>query len=252
VTALPLIEVPAAPGVRAVFTTRAGGVGAPPFDGLNLSDVVGDDPEAVRANRRLLCATLGVDGDRVAMLRQVHGADVRTVGDDDDDGPFTTDLGPWREGDGLTTRAPGRALLVMGADCLPVLLWRRDGTAVAAAHAGWRGLVGGVLEAAARTLGDPGEVGAAVGPGVGACCYPVSADVRRAFAERFGSAALRGDAVDLAAAARAALVGHGVPEAQVAVVGRCTACAPAEFFSFRRDGAAAGRQAGVVWIAGRP
>ena len=244
---LGLIEVPTGAPARAVFTTRAGGVSAPPFSGLNLGSDRGDDPEAVRANRALLCAALGLDPDRVAMARQVHGSVVREAGGAEHRGRFLGDLRGWPAADGLTSRVPGTGLVVLGADCLPVLMWRRDTPAVAAAHAGWRGLVDGVIEATARALGRPGRIGAAIGPGVGPCCYPVSDEVRARFAERFGDAVVRGAAVDLRAAARRALVAAGVPDAAVTDEGSCTACDPARFFSHRRDGDASGRQAGVVW-----
>lgn len=244
-SALDLIEVATGGPARAVFTTRSGGVSAGGFAGLNLG--VGDDPDAdVRENRTRLCAALDLDPARVAMGRQVHGAGVREVRDPGDGG-FLGHLRDWPEGDALATSRPGTALAVLGADCLPVLMWRRDTPRVAAAHAGWRGLVGGVLEAAVAALGAPGAAGAAIGPGIGPCCYPVSAEVREAFAERFGSAVVRGEAVDLAAAARVALCAAGIPDEAVTAVGECTACDPGRFYSYRRDGAATGRQAGLVW-----
>jgi copper oxidase (laccase) domain-containing protein len=128
-----------------------------------------------------------------------------------------------------------------------VVLWRRDAPRVGAAHAGWRGLVAGVLEATARALGAPGEAGAAIGPGIGPCCYAVSDDVREAFAARFGAEVVVGEAVDLAAAARRALVTAGIPDEAVVTVPGCTSCAPGRFYSYRRDGAGTGRQAGLVW-----
>jgi len=128
-----------------------------------------------------------------------------------------------------------------------VLMWRRDRPRVGAAHAGWRGLVAGVLEATVGLLGEPGRVGAAIGPGIGPCCYPVSAEVRARFAERFGDSVIAGDAVDLAAAARRALARAGVPDAAVQTVEACTSCDPERFYSYRRDGASTGRQAGLVW-----
>ncbi len=139
---------------------------------------------------------------------------------------------------------------MLGADCLPVLLWRRDRPEVAAAHAGWRGLVAGVLEEAVAALGAPERVAAAVGPGIGPCCYPVSAEVRERFAARFGAGVVAAPAVDLAAAARVALVGAGVPDAAIQTVEACTSCDAERFFSYRRDGAASGRQAGLVWAVG--
>lgn len=244
-SALDPLPVATPQGVHAVFTTRAGGVSPPPFDGLNLSHVVGDDEDAVRANRLALCAALGIDPGCVAMLRQVHGVEVVTPGPVP--GPFTGALGPWPDGDALVTTEVARPLVVLGADCPPVLLWRRSAGAVAAAHAGWKGLVGGVVEAAVAALGDPSDTAAAIGPGVAPCCYPVSAEVRDAFRSRFGEEVAVGEAVDLSAAARAALRVAGVPDGAVAVLGACTSCDTGRFFSHRRDGAGSGRHAGVIW-----
>lgn len=244
-----LIEVPTGTAARAVFTTRRGGVSGGHFAGLNLGADGGDDDARIRANRVALCEALGVDAGRVQANRQVHGAGVREADGAEDGGRFAGALRGWPEADALLTREAETPLLVLGADCLPVLLWRRDAPGVAAAHAGWRGLVAGVVEAAVAALGAPERVGAAIGPGIGPCCYPVSAEVRDAFAGRFGPGVVQGEAVDLAGAARVALGGAGVPDAAVHVVDACTACDAERFFSFRRDGVC-GRQAGVVWITG--
>jgi len=245
VTGLDVIEVPTGAAARAVFTTRGGGVSAGGFSGLNLGNDPGDPDERIRENRARVCAELGIDPYRVCMGRQVHGAGVREVSGGE--GGFLGHLRDWPEGDAMVSAVPGVALAVLGADCLPVLLWRRDIPRVAAAHAGWRGLVGGVLEAAVAALGAPGDTGAAIGPGIGPCCYPVSAEVRDAFAARFGAEVVAGDAVDLAAAARRALLAGGLRDEAVVTVGACTSCAPDRFYSYRRDGAGTGRQAGLVW-----
>jgi polyphenol oxidase len=249
VSAIAPIRVETDGPARAVFTTRAGGVSAGAWAGLNLGASTGDDPAAVRANRARLCAALGLDAERVSMCRQVHGAEVRVADAPPRPGRFTGALRGWPDGDGLATSRPGLPLVVLAADCLPVLLWRRDRPMVAAAHAGWRGLVGGVLGAAVRALGRPEATAAAIGPGVGPCCYPVSAELRRRFASGFGEEVVRGQAVDLAAAARTALHDAGVPAGAVTDIGGCTSCEPARLFSHRRDGAESGRQAGVVWVA---
>lgn len=242
-----LIEVPTGGPARAVFTTRRGGVSAGPLSSLNLGADRGDADEAVRANRTAVCAAARLDPHGVSLGRQVHGAGVLALDAPARPGLFAGGLRGWPEGDALATRAPGLGLMVLGADCLPVLLWRRDAPGVAAAHAGWRGLVGGVLRAAVRALGRPEAVGAAIGPGIGPCCYPVSAEVRGRFATAFGAAVVRPPAVDLAAAARAALVAEGVDDAAIVSVGACTSCDEARFYSYRRDGAACGRQGGLVW-----
>lgn len=244
---LGILHVPTDGPARAVFTTRAGGVSGGPYRGLNLGAGVGDDPGAVRDNRRMLCEALGVDPARVATLTQVHGARVHAVTADPGPG-FAEGRHGGPEGDALATGRPGTPLVVLGADCVPVLVWHRERPAVAAAHAGWRGLVAGVVERAVEAVGDPARCGAAVGPAIGACCYPVSAEVRRAFTGRFGPGVVAGEAVDVALAAVRALVAAGVPEAAVWRADTCTSCEHDRLYSYRRDGARTGRQAGMVWL----
>ena len=245
------IEVATGTSVRAVFTTRRGGVSEGPFRGLNLGVATGDRPERVRANRISLCDELGVDADRVSMARQVHGTRVQSLSAPSRPGRFAGGLRGWPEADALATTRPGLVVLVLAADCLPVLVWRRDGSGVAAAHAGWRGLVGGVVEKAVAAVGgEPSGLGAAIGPGIGPARYTVGPEVRDRFASRFGEGVVVGDAVHLAAAARGALVGAGVAPAAIHTVEACTHEDERRFFSYRRDGAHTGRQAGLVWIAG--
>jgi YfiH family protein len=245
-TPLDLIEVPTGAPARAVFTTRRGGVSAGGFAALNLGPGRGDPDDHVRENRARVCAALGIDPVRVSMGRQVHGAAVREV-TGPAEGGLVGRLRDWPEGDGLVTGIPGAALAVLGADCLPVLVWRHDRPRVGAAHAGWRGLVAGVVEATVAALGEPAATGAAIGPGIGPCCYPVSQEVRTRFAERFGGGVLAGEAVDLAGAARRALVLAGVPGSAIQTVEACTSCDAERFFSHRRDGEGTGRQAGLIW-----
>lgn len=241
-----LINVRAVPGVTACFTTRAGGVSTGSWTGLNLGSTTGDDPHAVRENRQRLCASAGVDAERATLGAQVHGATVRMIDSPSFPGRFTGALSGWPEGDGLVTGRPGIALVVLGADCLPVLLWRQDEPRIAAAHAGWRGLVDGVLANIVESLGNPSQTCAAIGPGVGACCYPVDAALRVRFADRFGAETVQGEAVDLTAAAQIALAEAGVT--QVTSVGECTSCNPERFYSYRRDGARTGRHGGLIAI----
>lgn len=241
-----LIDVRTRPGVNACFTTRSGGVSTGPWAGLNLGATTGDDAAVVRQNRLRLCAAVGVDPERTTLGHQVHGAFVRTLDAPTRPGRFAGALSGWPESDGLITDRPGIALVVLGADCLPVLLWRQDEQRVCAVHAGWRGLVDDVLAHAVAALGNPARTCAAIGPGVGPCCYPVDAALRARFAERFGDDVIHDDAVDLAAAARVALVEAGVD--QVTGVGECTSCHPDRFYSYRRDGARTGRHAGLIAI----
>jgi YfiH family protein len=219
-------------GATALFTSRRGGVSDGPYASLNLGRRTGDDGERVEANRERLGGLVGHDWGRFARAIQVHGTRVRRV----DAVPLREDA--WEEADGHVTALPGVPALVFVADCLPVAL-ARDG-AVAIAHAGWRGLADGILGEAVAALGD-GGVRAAIGPGIGPCCYEVGDEVR----ERFAPEAARGCNLDLKLAARRALEEAGVGEIHDS--GVCTACEPDRYFSHRRDSGVTGRQAGVVW-----
>jgi YfiH family protein len=245
-------EWPAPPGVRAASTLRCGGDSPRPWDSLNLGTHVGDDPGRVTANRRLLAAALDLPSEP-AWLEQVHGRDVLRL---DDSG-----LPAARVADAAVTGMPGRVLAVLTADCLPVLFARADGTRVGVAHAGWRGLAAGVLEATlAQMDAAPGEVMAWIGPGIGAAAYEVGAEVRASCLAACGGAAAAFFApgrpghwqFDLAGLAR-----HRLETAAVASIhgGRwCTHAEPERFFSHRRDGAErpTGRMATLIWIAASP
>ena len=209
------------PGATALFTTRCGGVSEGPYASLNVGLATQDDPERVAANRERVREHAGAA--RLAQGRQVHGTRVVVDGEGGE------------EADGQLTTRPGVAAIVLTADCLPVALAAPGAAGVV--HAGWRGLAGGVLEAAVAALGS-GPVAAAIGPGIGPCCYEVGDDVRAVFASS-------GRTLDLKAVARARLQAAGVQE--IHDCGLCTACDPRRFFSHRRDRGITGRQAGLAW-----
>ncbi len=238
-----LPDWPAPDRVGAVVTTRVGGVSAAPFDTMNLGFHVGDDTAAVARNRALLLAALDLPV-HPQWLNQVHGTRVeRAVAG-----------GRELEADAVWSDIPGLACAIMTADCLPVLFCTRDGRRVAAAHAGWRGLLSGVLENTVTALDtDPARVLAWMGPAIGPDAFEVGTEVRDAFlAHGDAEAAFRphpdhhgkwfADLYLLASARLAALgVGH------VGGGGWCTFSEPGRFFSFRRDGRT-GRMASLVWI----
>jgi YfiH family protein len=238
-------------GVVAAFSTRVGGVSAPPFDQANLSTRVGDEPAAVHANRRLLAERLGLAGRPLVTVRQAHTAEVVPVSRSDlPDGtawPHALEV----VADGMATREPGVVLMIGVADCLPVVLADPRRRAVAVLHVGWRGLLRGIVESGIRrleALGGRREACVAVaGPGIGPCCYPVAAELRdRVAAVCPSAAAVTRDgtpAVDLPAGTAEALRRAGV--AAVHVQASCTAEEAASYFSARRDGRT-GSQAGVV------
>jgi YfiH family protein len=204
--------------------------------------------EVVR-NREGLARAAGFDASRAVLLNQAHGVRAITVGAQGGCGAYVEAPDGFAVADASVTRAPGVALLALGADCAPVLLWAHDGSTVAAVHAGWRGLVAGVVACAVEAMDvAPGAIRAAIGPRIGPCCYPVDLELRRTMAACFGDDVVHGDAVDLALGVRRALAACGVGDEAVQAVGECTACGPGRWFSHRRDGARAGRQAGIVWI----
>ena len=232
---------PAPARVRAVSTTRAGGVSLGVYASLNLGAHVGDTAAAVEENRRRLCTTLGLRQEPV-WLKQVHGKQVLQLGAETGGGTA----------DAALSREPGRVCAIMTADCLPVLFCDRMGT-VAAAHAGWRGLAVGVLEETVSAMGSaPGEILAWFGPAIGPKKYEVGEDVRRSFVEKDPGAAVAFRATqggkwlcDLYTLARHRLTTAGVTH----IYGgdRCTHTEHERFFSFRRDGEC-GRMATLIWL----
>ena len=242
----PQLEMPAwgAPAnVGAVMTLRGGGVSEGPYASLNLGGRCGDDPGHVAANRRRLREHLSLPGEP-RWLRQVHGARVVAA---HDAAPDT------EQADASWTDRPGVVCAILAADCMPVLLCDRAGRVVAAAHAGWRGLAAGVLEATVAALPvDPGQLLAWRGPAIGPGRFEVGAEVRDAFCDidTAAAAAFRPGAsgkylADLYALARQRLLRVGVSE--VSGGGQCTVSEPARFFSFRRD-SVTGRMAALAWL----
>ena len=234
---------PAPARVRAAFTLRGGGVSAAPYDSLNLGVHVGDALEAVRENRRLVRERLGLPGEPV-WLQQVHGVGVLEVGAGEAAQP---------EADAAVTRMPGRVCAIQVADCMPVLFAARDGSAVGAAHAGWRGLAGGVLEQTIAKLGVPAaQLLAWLGPTISQKSFEVGEDVRTAFTQDDAGAASAFEVnsrgrwqCDLYALARRRLAALGVSD--VSGDGWCTYADASRFFSFRRDGQC-GRMAALIWM----
>jgi YfiH family protein len=211
-------------GAGALFTARVAG---------NMSSVAGQGAEDAQHARERLRAQIGVD--RLARGHQVHGTVVERL-----EGPAEPGA-QCRHADGQATALTGVGAMVLTADCLPIALGSTG--AVSMMHAGWRGLAAGVLESgvvALRELGGDGEIVAVIGPGAGVCCYEVGPEIHAIF----GEVPRDGTRIDLRAIARARLLAAGV--ADVLDVRACTIC-DERFFSHRREGARAGRQAGVAW-----
>ncbi|HEY5020249.1 MAG TPA: peptidoglycan editing factor PgeF [Steroidobacteraceae bacterium] len=234
---------PAVSGVRAALTLRTGGVSRAPYDSFNLGAHVGDAADAVAQNRSLLQRQLSLPREPL-WLEQVHGTELV-----DADGALTHK--PPR-GDAAITRQCGPVLAVLVADCLPVLFAARDGSAVAVAHAGWRGLAAGVLESTVNALAGNGPLQAWLGPAIGARHFEVGQEVRDAFVahDPKDAAALVPNArgrwqCDLHALARARLQALGVDS--VYGDAGCTYSQAQRFYSYRRDGAT-GRMAAMIWL----
>jgi YfiH family protein len=288
-------EWPAPPGVRAAFTLRTGGVSLAPYDSLNLGAHIGDSPEAVAENRRRVGEKLRLPAEPV-WLEQVHGVQVVELGAAGIVGTLAGAAGKVAEGtgggvgaagrwgaardagvgavadpavrhtdpgelpltaDASVAHAAGQVCAIRVADCMPVLFAARDGSAVGAAHAGWRGLAGGVLQATIAQLGVPAaDLIAWMGPAIGPEHFEVGEDVRAAFTAADAGAAsgfvanARGRwQCDLYALARRKLSALGV--SSIHGGGWCTFAEPARFFSYRRDGQC-GRMAALIWIEPEP
>ena len=227
-------------GAHAAFTTRLGGVSEPPFDSLNLGILTDDDQAAVRENRRRLAAALGIDPGQVPIGLQVHGAEIIRHQRPQSPSPFATPGSPLPEADGHVITAPGLTPLVFVADCLPIALLGPRGLALL--HCGWRPLAAGIVAKGAVMVG---ATEAAIGPGIGRCCYEVGDEVLAAF-EELGEGVADGRRLDLAEVARRLLAAAGVEKVESA--GLCTSCESELFFSHRRDGGRTGRQAGLAWL----
>ena len=221
---------------QVAFSTRKGGVSEGPFESLNLGRMTGDEPDRVDENRRRLCDQVGADLEKLALNRQQHSVSVhRAV-------PGSRGV----PGDGLWSDVPGQPMVAMAADCLTIAIARTNGgrPALAILHAGWRGLLGGVVEAGVSALGG-GTLEAAVGPAIGPCCYEVGPEVAGAFSARYGDGLMQGNNLDLWSAAERALHRGGCED--VHRFDLCTACNPELFFSERRTGKPRGTH-GVIGL----
>jgi YfiH family protein len=241
-------------GARAAFSTRLGGVSEAPFDRLNLGVLSDDWMIAVIENRNRLAAALGFNPAQIPIGLQVHGGDLAHHPGPQQPSPFALPGGPLPEVDGHIVSTPGVAPLVFTADCLPVALSGPGG--VAMLHCGWRGLAAGIVAAGAEAVG---ATDAAIGPGIGPCCYEVGPEVLDAFSD-LGEGITAADGpksragvdvparrrLDLPAVARRLLSAAGVERIEAA--GLCTSCESELFFSHRRDAGRTGRQGGLVWI----
>ncbi len=226
------------PGARAIFSTRQGGVSSGPHASLNLGWITGDEGDNVYENRRRLARMADFEPANVLTGFQVHGADVLRRDQPGPDLPYLRPPDDPPEVDGHATSGLGLAPLVLVADCLPVAISGPGG--IAMLHCGWRGLAAGIVERGVRAVG---ATAAAIGPGIGPCCFEVGDEVLARF-EHLGDGIDDGRMLDLPEVAARLLGAAGVQDVERA--GLCTSCNAELFFSHRRDRGETGRQAGVV------
>ena len=233
--------------LRFTFTDRRGGVSQPPYDSLNLGDHVGDDLQAVRANRALTAHAFGVAPEQVVYMKQVHGTDVAVARE-----PWPDEGAP--SVDALVTNRPGLVLAVLVADCTPVLLADAAAGVVGAVHAGRAGMAAGVVDCAIAAMcelgAEPSRMQAFTGPGVCGACYEVPealrAEVATKEAASWSTTRQGTPAIDVPAGVSAQLRRAGVKETVTRVADGCTMENP-QYFSYRRDGRT-GRFAGFIWL----
>lgn len=250
---LPLIHAdwPAPANIHALVTTRAGGVSASPWDSLNFGTHVSDAVAAVEENRRRLLAALHKISpcETPQWLNQVHG--VKVI---DAEADMAMRIRYVPDADAVTTTKKGLPCVVMTADCLPVFFCNRQGDRVAVAHAGWRGLCDGVLEATVKKFAEPADVLAWFGPAIGPEKFEVGAEVRAAFVEKNPEAityfvpSIKAGHWLADIYGLAALRLHKAGVKKISGGGLCTVSDSERFFSYRRDGCT-GRMASVIWIS---
>jgi YfiH family protein len=225
------------------FTSRLGGVSGGAFESLNLGALTDDDPLNVVENRRLACEAVDADASTATMAWQHHSAEVRRA----EPRGIVTPGTQFDRCDGLWTDEPRQAMMLLAADCLPIALGRANGSdpALGVLHAGWRGLLDGIVAEGAKALGE-GRIAAAIGPGIGPCCYEVGDEVAELFRAAYGDDVVTENRLDLWSAAEQALRAAGCDEVERADL--CTFCHPELFFSHRRDRGRTGRQGVVGYI----
>jgi purine-nucleoside/S-methyl-5'-thioadenosine phosphorylase / adenosine deaminase len=245
VTNVEVVEWRAPGPYRVAFSTRVGGVSEGPFESLNLGILTEDDPASVVENRIRLCDSVGADPDGATMAWQRHGATVTRAQPRGIVTPGTV----YDHCDGLWSDEPGRAMLLLTADCIPIALARagdESAPAVGILHAGWRGLLAGLVATGVRAIGTRDLV-AAIGPSIGPCCYDVGDEVAGPFREAFGEDVVRDGRLDLWTSAERALRAAGCERVDRFDI--CTSCDADRFFSHRRDSGKTGRQGVIAYVA---
>jgi len=244
VTDIDLVQWDAPGPYRVAFSTRRGGVSEGAFSSLNLGILTEDDPASVVENRTRLCDAVDADPDGATMAWQRHGSTVTEAQPRGIVTPGTV----YDHCDGLWSDEPGRAMLLLTADCIPIALARdtTEAPAVAILHAGWRGLLAGLTANGVRAVGSR-NIAAAIGPSIGPCCYEVGEEVAGPFREAFGDDVVSDGKLDLWTSAERALRAAGC--VRVDRFDMCTSCDETRFFSHRRDHGKTGRQGVIAYVA---
>ncbi|MGH2725906.1 MAG: peptidoglycan editing factor PgeF [Actinomycetota bacterium] len=235
--------------MRTAFTTRDGGVSDDPFATLNLSYSSGDDPDRVRRNRARALGAVGGELSSWTGARQVHGTRIDRVGAEERGAGYDSPRTVVPDADALWTDQPDVSLVALTADCVPILLADVAERRIAVVHAGWRGLIAGIIERSVEAIGSPDRLAAFVGPAVGPCCYEVGDDVAAPAAERLGDVVRRRSGrtfLDLWRGVTIALRRAHVNEIWPAAL--CTTCESGRFYSHRAG--ARGRQGVIARIEG--
>jgi len=241
-------------GVRVAFTARIGGVSAYPYASLNLALHVGDEPSRVLRNRRRLCDSLGLSYPRLTCAEQVHGVRVTAVGEQEAGCGRESDETSLRGCDAMVTSMAGTPLVMFFADCVPIVLVDPSTRVAGVVHAGWKGVLGGVVEASVTSIQhdyacDPKQIFAYIGPSIGPCCYRVDSERADLFRAQFGEENVSRDGrLDLAGLAKTTLDRLGLQTQNIAAAALCTADNNDDFFSYRAAGGRTGRHSAVVCI----
>ena len=242
------------------FSTRRGGTSSPPFSSLNLSLEVGDHPDSVRENRSRLLGEMGIEGNPLVKVKQVHGDEILVIDQGRLSRPDFPECLSTCPADALITRIPGLILAVSVADCVPILLYDPKSRVIAAIHGGWRSTASGLAAKVVRRMSEvfgtqPEDCVAAIGPSIRSCCYQVDEPVIEAFARLsprwrdWVQEKGRGRAhLDLCQANRDLLQAAGVPGGAIHAAEHCTSCRTDLFFSHRRDGGRTGRMMGLIMM----
>lgn len=244
--------------VSTCFSSRIGGVSESPYESLNLGFKSGEAFDNVRRNFARLCDSAGFKVEDLVLSDQVHGDICRSVGYGDRGSGIVSD-GDIHRTDALTTDSRGVALCIFTADCVPVFLYDPENAAIGLCHAGWRGVVNGIVSKTVsemkRDYGSrPSSVMAAIGPSIGPCCFRVGRDLADRFRGIFGGTGNivieddYGFRIDLWEAVKTQLVGSGIRVVSIIESGLCTSCRESLFFSYRRDGASTGRMASIIQL----